>query len=371
MKISVITLHTVNNYGSVLQTYATQQVLEELGCEVEFVDYCRKVNTDAAAIEKILQSQTAQRFKGIWDANSLTRKMIKIPVSLMLARKSAPMKKFIRERIHLTPRSYFSFEELLEDTPTADVYMTGSDQVWNSIWNKGIEKPYFLEYAPMGKRRVSFAASFGKTSLDDDEIAPTRSMLMKYSHISVREQSGVTLLQSIGIPSVQVLDPTLMLTVDQWKTIAQPCKESFPFLLVYQLDNNPLMDRYAEELAKRKKWQILRISYGYSGRQKFGRYPSVERLLGLFAGSECVLTDSFHATAYALNFSKNFISVLPNRFGTRIESILELTKTNNHLLKSFDDFSVVDNPIDWNSVCTKLNNERQRGMMFLKNAIYE
>ncbi|MCM1006886.1 MAG: polysaccharide pyruvyl transferase family protein [Ruminococcus flavefaciens] len=107
----------------------------------------------------------------------------------------------------MTERSYYSISELLADVPQADIYMTGSAQVWN----KSIEKPYFLEYAPKGRKRIAFSASIGRTEFSEYEISETVAMLKKYSAISVREGSAVRLLEHFGIKSEFVLDPTLIL----------------------------------------------------------------------------------------------------------------------------------------------------------------
>ncbi|MGX8833549.1 polysaccharide pyruvyl transferase family protein [Amedibacillus sp. YH-ame6] len=374
MKISVITLHTVNNYGSVLQTYATQTILESMGYTVEFVDYWRKDNTGEHAIEKALESSLMQKYKKIWGINSITRKMVRLPLKFMLKKKRAPMKKFLQKRIHLTQKSYYSFEEILNDVPQADIYLTGSDQVWNSTWNKGIEKPYFLEYAPKDKKRIAFAASIGKSMLDDWEVEITKEMLKKYSSIGMREKSGVDILRGLEIHAEQVLDPTLMLTASQWKKIAEPYEQNRSYLLIYQLNKNDQMDEYAVSLAYENGWDIVRISYGYSGKQKAGKClvcPSVETLLGCFFDAACVLTDSFHATAFSLNLNKSFVSVLPERFGTRIESILALTGTQNRLLKDYLDFSIINRPIDYNYVNNQLEIEREKSFKFLEAALNE
>lgn len=374
MKISVITLHTVNNYGSVLQTYATQTVLTNMGHEVEFVDYYRKDNSGKAAVDKALNSKAMQKYKKYWNINFVTRFLVRIPLKIMLMKKRAPMKNFVKERINLTKKSYFSYEEILENVPQADIYLTGSDQVWNSEWNKGLEKPYFLEYAPEGKKRIAYAASIGKSKLDDWEIEPTKELLKKYSNIGMREKSGVDILGQMGIKAQQVLDPTLLLSKQQWKDIAIPYDADKPYMLIYQLNLNSEMDTYAVELAEKKDWDILRVSYGYSGKQKAGNClvcPSVETLLGCFLGAACVLTDSFHATAFSLNLERQFVSILPDRFGTRIESVLKLTGTENQLLSDYNNFTAVDNLIDWKYVRNMLEQERKRSLRFLEAAINE
>lgn len=148
-----------------------------------------------------------QKIRKFWDWSSIPRKLVRLPLKWLLAYKIRPMQVFLKKRVHLTERSYYSISELLADVPQADIYMTGSAQVWN----KGIEKPYFLEYAPKGRKRIAFSASIGRTEFSEYEIPETVAMLKKYSAISVREGSVVRLLEHFGIKSEFVLDPTLIL----------------------------------------------------------------------------------------------------------------------------------------------------------------
>lgn len=372
MKASVITLHTVDNYGSVMQTYATQQVFEELGYDVEFVDYWRKDNLPAQRAVKLLGSSTLQKFKPVWGLCGFTRNITVFLLEKMIKGRKSPMWIFLEKRVQMTRMRYSTFDELMGTPPAADVYITGSDQVWNSIWNQGIDKAYFLDFAPKDKPRIAFSASIGRESLDADEVPETKVLLKKYKAISVREQSAVDLLESMGIKSTLILDPTLMLDADAWRKLATPIKLAKPYILIYQLNPNEQMDKYAEQLAARKGWEVVRIGFGRSDRKKVGKcvmLPSVEEFLGLFCKASCVLTDSFHATAFSLNLGIDFISVLPERFGTRITSILELTETENRLLTNFDDFDIVDRNIDKAMVKKLLQKKRTDGYQWLKKAL--
>ena len=372
MKASVITLHTVDNYGSVMQTYATQQIFKKLGYDVEFVDYWRKDNLPTQRAAKLLESNTLQKLKPVWGICGFTRNITVFLLEKMVECRKSPMRKFLEKYIQVTAKRYSSLEELIDTPPVADVYITGSDQVWNSIWNQGIDKAYFLDYAPKGKPRIAFSSSIGRESLDADEISETKKLLEKYKAISVREQSAVNLLESMDIESTLILDPTLMLDADAWRKLAASIKLAKPYLLIYQLNPNKQMDEYAECLAKRKGWEIVRIGFGQSDRKKVGTcvmLPSVEKFLGLFCSTDCVLTDSFHATAFSLNLGTDFISVLPGRFGTRITSILKLTGTENRLLTNFDDFDIVDRNIDKAIVKKLLQEKRVDGYKWLKKAL--
>ena len=372
LKASVITLHTVDNYGSVMQTYATQQVFKYLGYDVEFVDYWRKDNLPQYRAEKLLESSTLQKLKPIWGMCGFTQKITVFLLKKVLEHKKSPMWEFLEKHVQMTPKRYSSFEELMENPPVADVYITGSDQVWNSIWNQGIDRAYFLDFAPKDKPRIAFSASIGRESLDEDEILETRELLEKYKAISVREQSAVYLLDSMGIESTLILDPTLMLDADAWRELAAPMKQGKPYLLIYQLNPNGQMDEYAERIAKRKGWAVVRIGFGQSDRKKVGTcvmLPSVEEFLGFFCNAACVLTDSFHATAFSLNLGTDFISILPRRFGTRIESLTRLTGTKDRVLLSYDDLEIIDKSIDKETVRHILEEERKKGFDFLRKAI--
>lgn len=372
MKASVITLHTVDNYGSVMQTYATQQILKKCGYDVEFVDYWRRDNLPQSRAERMLEGSTLQKLKPLWGINDFTRRATVSILKSVLEKQKSPMWKFLEERVNLTKVRYCSYDELKSDPPMADVYITGSDQVWNSIWNKGIDLAYYLDFAPTGKPRIAFSASIGREQLDAEEIPETKRLLQKYSAISVREQSAVELLESMDIKSTLVLDPTLMLEADEWRKLAAKQKKEKPYILIYQLNPNPQMDQYAERLAQKKNWEVVRIGFGRSDRQKGVRcvmMPSVEEFLGLFCDAACVLTDSFHATAFSLNLGTDFISILPGRFGTRIESITKLTRTENRILSSYDDLTVIDGDIDKENIQNIFAVERKKGFAFLKNAI--
>jgi hypothetical protein len=372
MKASVITLHTVDNYGSVMQTYATQQILKKCGYDVEFVDYWRRDNLPQSRAERMLEGSTLQKLKPLWGINNFTRKATVSILKSVLEKQRSPMWRFLEEKVQLTKVRYYSYEELEANPPVADVYITGSDQVWNSIWNQGIDRSYFLNFAPAGKPRIAFSASIGREQLDTEEIPETKRLLEKYSAISVREQSAVELLASMDIESTLVLDPTLMLEAEEWRKLATKQKREKPYILIYQLNPNPQMDQYAGQLAQKRGWDVIRIGFGRSDRRKGGKsvmLPSVEEFLGLFCDAACVLTDSFHATAFSLNLGSDFISVLPGRFGTRIESILKLTGTENRLLTRYDNFEIVDKVIDKKWVKEMLEKKRTEDIQWLMQAL--
>ena len=282
------------------------------------------------------------------------------------------MWKFLENHVNLSEKRYTSIDELKEDPPKADVYITGSDQVWNSIWNDGIDRSFFLDFVPNGKKKIAFSASIGRTEFDKNEISITKELLQKYSAISVREDSAVELLQSIGIDSQLILDPTLMLTREEWEKVSKKGKTTKPFLMVYQLNPNPEMDHYAVNLAREKGWDVIRVGFGRSDKKKPGKCvmtPSVEAFVGMFFQTECVLTDSFHATAMSLNIGTDFITVKPKKFSTRIESILKLTGSENRLLENYRDYSILDKQLDFDDISKIICERRIDGFRWLREAL--
>jgi hypothetical protein len=372
MRVSVITLHTVDNYGSAMQTYATQEVLKKLGCEVEIIDYWRENNLPEHRAQQMLDTSLMQKLKPIWGRNHKTETTAIKCMQWYLEHHVSPMWKFLEDNVNLSKKRYTLFDELKADPPKADVYITGSDQVWNSIWNDGIDRSYFLDFAPQDKPRIAFSASIGRTEFSEDEISETKALLQKYTAISVREESAVELLKSIGIESQLILDPTLMLNCNEWRKVAKGRKKTRPFLLIYQLNPNPEMDQFAMNLAKKKGWEVIRVGFGRSDRQKPGKCimsPSVEEFVGLLFQAKCVLTDSFHATAFSLNLGTDFISVRPPKFSTRIESILQLTGQEQRLLDDYKDLNIVDRAIDKKHVKKILDHKRKAGMEWLAHVL--
>ena len=370
-KVGVITLHNSPNYGSCLQTYATQVVLTRVGANAEIIDYYRKDAIPENEVDRALNGQLVKKMP-IFKVPGV-KQIAKIPVSRMVARRRAPLDEFRHSRLALTERPYYSAEELDANPPVADIYCTGSDQVWNSIWNNGFDRAFYLSFAPEGKRKIAYAASIGKAKLEDWEAEPMRKALSSYSCISVGEQEAADLLESIGVHgAVPVIDPTLMLNRDDWEEIADGWVSPEPYILVYQLNRNAEFDSYVQKVAKKTGLKVMRIAYGVHEKRSGENAvvcPSVGRFLSLFLGAEIVITDSFHGTAYSVNLGKKFVTVSPGRFCGRIANLLQMTGLENHSLASFSDFQIAEEAEDFSFSQSVLNRKREEAASFLGIAI--
>lgn len=280
MKVDIVTLHNINNYGSVLQTYATQKVFESLGYETEIIDYCRKNNLPSNLAKEVLnRNLRLQKLGFLWKNNKLIKKLLIDLLILKIKYNNNPMSQFSEKNINLSPKQYTSYNELKKDPPIADIYVTGSDQVWNSLYNGGIDKAYYLGFAPKDKLKIALAASIGNAHISVEEKKLTYPLLSNYHAISVRETSAIEVLKSMGLNSELVLDPTLLLNDNEWKKIdnKRPIINE-KYLLIYQLNTNNEMDEYAEKIAKKLNLKLIRFGFNHSDKNKTGRcimHPSI------------------------------------------------------------------------------------------------
>ena len=368
---AVITLHNSPNYGSCLQAYATQRVFSSLGINPEIVDFYRQDAIPENETNRALSGQLAKKLPFLKVPG--VRTLAYIPVSRMVARRRAPLDEFRHKRLNLTPCPYYSADELEANPPVADVYVTGSDQVWNSEWNGGFERAFYLSFAPEGTRRIAYAASIGKVSLDDWEIAPMREALLRYDAISVRETEAAELLDSIGVPgAVPVIDPTLMIDRKEWETVADDWVPETPYILVYQLNRSQEFDEYAQAVSKAIGLPVARPAYGVHEWRRGETTvvcPSVERFLSLFLNASLVITDSFHGTAFSVNLGKPFVSIAPERFSGRIGNLLAMTGLEGRLLGDWRDVALATEEPNFSSAWAALELERKRAIAFLNDAL--
>ena len=370
MIIKVITRHAPSNYGSLLQSIATIRTIERLGHECEIIDYQRP---DERGLKSVLTQ--ASRKKAY--ANPMKKMLyvaIRYPLEMYAQVKFDKMR---RKYLKLTTRcsSHQDLKKL-----EADVFMTGSDQVWGPTIDGRYDSAYFLQFVDSNTPKLAYAASFGKTKFDERTVIEYKSMLAEYDKIAVRENSAVTMLHDWGLINCvgQVLDPTLLLDSEEWKRLLvnetdSRKYEGKKYILVYQIHNDPKLSDYAKRLAKHADLALLRVNPMLHQKVRGGKFiccPDLGEFLALIDNASCIVTDSFHGTCFAINFGKQFIEILPNNAtGTRNQSILELTGLSNRILRDFDDYTLIDEPIDYGKVHQILKNERAESIQMMKDLL--
>lgn len=360
MKVDIVTLHYINHYGSLLQTYATCKLFEKLGYIAEIVDYVRP-NAD----ERI-QLEEALKVKGY---KKTSVKGIIFIVSKIIENKSRKRfsNRFIKKYIPMT-RRYKDYEDLVKNPPKADIYVTGSDQTWNSDYNGGVLPAYYLDFAPEGSKKIGYSVSIGMSEFHADEIEQIKKYIMQYAAISVREASAKRMIENLGYNKVtHILDPTLVLNKNDWKSLVAKRLVKEKYIVIYKLNHNPELENFSIALAKEKGYKLVRMSYYLNHFREKGKMfysPEVEEFLSLIYYAEHVITDSFHCVAFSLNFNKDFFAFYPDKYSTRIKSILELTGTT-HRAVGTPDFS--SKSIDYGYVNETLERERDKAGCFVRD----
>lgn len=363
-KASIITMHRVYNYGSVLQAYATQKIFERNGLECEILDYISPYRA-----KKPLFLEYPPKYN-----NNLAQRLLyyicKVP---SFALKDFTFGKFIRQYLKLSSRSYITNDDILKNPPKADIYVTGSDQVWNSKYNHGVDSSYYLNYAPKGKKKISFVSSFGRNELVDKEASVVKPMLKEFDMISIREDSAAKILEKMGISSTVLIDPTLQLTIDEWIQMASPRLVKDDYLLLFLLYNedNGASD-YASKVAEKLGLKVVKLSWELKKSKKIDilfTHRTPQDFLSLFVNANFIVTNSFHGVAFSINLNKKFAFIPRSEFNGRIESLLRLTKLESRKVEDTDDISLCNSDIDYSKVNSILDVERARAQLYLKKAL--
>lgn len=364
MNVKVITRHMSFNYGSLLQSIATIRVIESLGHVCEIIDYRRK---DEYGITSIL---TDVGRKKKWNHNLMKKwayVLLRHPEETFIQYKFDKMRqKFLK----LTP-TYHTADEMKK--LEADVFMTGSDIVWGPVLNGKYDPVYFLSFVADDKKKVAYAGSFGRAEFASQVLAEYKQLLIRYHYLTVREDSAVCLLDKIGVHcDGQVLDPTLLLNKEQWEEYIEK-NMSGKYVLVYEIHNNPLLDNYAKHFASYVGLPLIRISpmfHQFIRGGKFVFLPDISSFLSYIKHATYMLTDSFHGTAFAINFNTQFIEVLPNsETGIRVYSILRQTGLQNRVVNDYDDFSLADNYINFTQVNKVIAEARKKSFLLLQKML--
>lgn len=371
MKIGILTLHRVKNYGSVLQTYAVSEVLKKKGQSPVVIDYIperMKPWPDLLYVRP-------DRYTTKDGKPNLFKKVVLVAASILpRAYYYNQFRAFISRRVKTTHKKYYTFESLCNAKFDFDMYMNGSDQIWNMDWENDIDRAYLLGFAPEGKKKGSFAASFGKNKLTEREINVMGEYLRKYSYISVRESSGLNILSNMGIDyGVHIIDPTLMLTQDDWGKIASKRLVKEKYLLIYQLQPDSELIKYARKIANALGLIVVDFCRNFKcgeGVDKNLAFRKPEDFLSAIMYADFVVTDSFHCTAFSINFNKRFLS-LNYYYPERQRSLLEKMGLLDRFIPKNININVCDlaKEIDYFSVNKKLEEERLLGESFINEML--
>jgi len=362
MKIGILTFHRAENFGAVIQCYALQTYLQSMKYDVYVIDYrCKAIERGYSIFNPFILFQNKRIIKnfGQYIERLRTWKDRKI--------KKRQYELFRNQYLNIT-RPIHNINQLPMDF---DVFIVGSDQVWNSGLTGGIDKVYFLD-AEIGAKKIAYAASSEWYAFDNyQRCADTITLCLEgFRHISVREERLRVELSQYTSKTISVcLDPTFLLAKEIYKKMAfRPKYENY--ILVYHLSESFEMTNMAKRISTQTGQMVIEIHAGFStnGSDACNLYNlGPIELLGYILHSGIVLTTSFHGLAFSLIFEKNFW-VIDNGVSSRQKNLLQALSLENRIVPGNYQGDLLSR-IDYSAVSINLEAEISNSKDYLETAL--
>lgn len=365
----IITCHDVYNYGASLQAYALSKYLTLQGHEVEIIDY------KAPYLYRLINFFEVDTLK--FQRNIFTKIIYCIymfPRRMRFFRKYYKYKQFNKKSLALTTKKYTNNDEL-KTLKEKDFYVCGSDQIWNSLnFPCGKDPAFYLQFAPKTKKRISYAASFGANEIGDGMENFVTKEVSALSAISVREESGIQILKKLGVNnSYLVCDPVFLIDVGEWnKTSGKEPIIKEKYVLVYGFDNMELILEIARKYCELYNAKLVSLYYQDVEEDYRMCDSGPVEFLNLIRFAECVITNSFHATAFSLIFQRQFIVVNRTEKGLseRLDNILGLAELKERNVNTVTQaVQAMQTPIVYEGLPEGIEKLVEKSRLFLKESI--
>lgn len=347
-KIGITTFYNAYNYGAFLQTFALQKILEKK-YDVSIIEYsCEKIKKDY----KLIKTTNMKK---------IVKSLLFLPQNIKRTKK---FKKCINDNIKLTNIDC-----------DFDCVIAGSDQIWNINLTGGYDKIYSLEYFK-NMKRISYASSIGDESLVHKNQEQYTKIMNNIDKISVREESAKKVLEQITSKNIKVtLDPTLLLTKEEWDQYVTDDKINEPYIFSYFVAVT--QENYDALKLFSKKFGLKTLSYSENPKE----YNILKKcftddpfeFITKIKNAEMVFVSSFHATVFSIIFNKQFYCMPPKDKKNRIVNLLEKLDLTDRIIDSKEDIKnmKMDNKIEYKSVNKKLESLRKDSLKWLQEALEE
>lgn len=355
-KSYTITCHRPLNYGAVLQTYALNTKLKELGLDAKVIDYNPPYYTKS---NKSLFIR-------------IVREVFRLPDWIYGKWKFG---KFISKYIPLSENQYKNLDDLNKNVPKADYYFAGSDQIWNceELLN-GKDDSFFLTFAPKETKKISYAASLAMSKIPNNQINRYRDLISDFNAVSIREKDGVKMVENLGIKNViNVLDPVFLLDNYAWNRIASQSnfKSKKKYILVYGFKRQKNLYKYARKLGDKLNVSVYAINNNvedyFLDIDKYFWNASPETFIKLIKNSEAVVTNSFHGLSFSIIYNKPFH--LFSRKGKANSRMLNLLGDLNLTDRVINSEELISNTVNFTEANKFITAKRDFSIEFIKNSI--
>lgn len=357
MRIGILTFHCAHNYGAVLQAFALKEHLKSYNKDVDVVNYIPSYfnGYDRNCSIKDCVSTSILRF---------VKNLI---FYIIVKRRHNAFSSFIAKRICPSNKKYNS-----KDTISGyDTLIYGSDQIWNGLHTNGADNVYWGYMTPDGVKKITYAASSSCVFFVGDRARYVMNALKNFNSISVRENSIARLLQKYTTQTIHsVVDPVFLLTKEEWETKLELNFSSDKYVLVYQVRENPLTLKVAEDYARKNNLKVIILTKIVYQRFDFrlNQTATPESFVGLIRNASLVVTTSFHGTALSIIFRKNFYTIsISEEIDERSNSLLQSIGLGDRLISKCP--NQYDSPLYNDVVTSRLDKLILNSKEYLKNAI--
>lgn len=375
MKVGILTFHRATNFGTALQAFATQKGLDKLGVDAQIIDYRPEY------IERTLKARKLSNAKSIKEVISIIINAVLYPD--MAKRKADNFKKFFK-KMNISDVVCYSTTDVARISQDYDVVVSGSDQ----LFNKNITADDITYFLPFEHRcKISFASSFGERTLSAQRMSDITPLLSSFDKLSVREKTANNILKEISamsrdkLSATTVLDPTFLLTKDEWNKYADS-KLKLPksgYILTYYMLETPMLCAITDILKKKTGLKVVNIMP--SKKQVIMRqgknlsYAGPAQFLECYKNASYVVTNSFHGTAFAINYGIPFFtSTLPvsmaGEVNSRLTDLCDLFDLSHRFIDSQIKLKNADLTKPFEKQTLKhLDNLREHSFDYLKDAL--
>lgn len=371
MKIGIMTFYDSYNYGAVLQAWALQQALLGFNAPSEIIAFERK---------KLSKGQS-EKPPPLPLHRKIIRKYQSLRTRSSIELRNRRFDEFRSSFLALSTKRYVTADELWSCPPSYDAFICGSDQIWNPLHSDFV-RLFMLEFAPSSKPRIAYAPSFGIEKMPDcDERDAMSKALSRFDYLSVRERSGVRIVEELcGRKATRVLDPTLLLNADFWSPICDNTDiPSGPYILLYALSPcSPEILKFIESIRRREKCQVVVVphcKHNYDNRYKKAFAAGPREFLALVKNAKAVITNSFHGTAFSVLFAKPFCSFVGDvpdarRKSSRITDFLKILNLSDRFADP-QKANSMSLPLDVDLAPAQaiLDSEREGSLAYLRQAL--
>ncbi len=360
MKIGVVTYWYGNsNYGMIMQCWALQQYLKKMGHEPYVIRYQPErpwyIRLAKWCLKYLLCAVSSKH-----------RAALKQEKYNAIKDKERGFDEFRKQHLDFSARVYKNIRELRKKPPVADCYIAGSDQIWcvDLVKDKNAQG-YYLSFGDKKIKRIAYAPSFGHMQYDKNNEHLLTKALSGFDYVSCRENNGVEICRRLGVPAQKVVDPTLLLEIDDFKRFCHKADYK-DYIFIYSVNISRAEDLYWESIKAMfpgKKVVVTQASGSFSGGELFGKeveyaYETPSGWLSLINNADLVITSSFHGVVFSIIFNKRFLFVpIKGRFSSTNDRIYDLLKSLDlmyFVVSCPDDYKRIQNErINWGEVNNK------------------